>query len=143
MGVDIRSKTLTCHRWSSLHKLLAKTIGAASPGVFDNDGGRGEWTLLVDVCYQCLEDGLNNISGCDAWILAQLFGGNHVRSMAMSLAWLCINGLRLQDGLFAIYPSADRNERLSIALEDAWLDAEDLRGFFGYYEHDQKPEGYR
>jgi hypothetical protein len=64
---------------------------------------------------------------------------------SMSLAWLCINGLRLQEGLFAIYPSADRNERFLIALEgagpDCW-DAEDLRGFFGYYEHDQKPEGY-
>jgi hypothetical protein len=135
---------LTEEYLSSLHKMLADPIGASSPGVFSNNGDNGEWTLFVDECG--LDEDLNNdISSCDAWILAQLFWGNHVKSMAMSLAWLCINGLRLQEGLFAIYPSADKNERLLIALEgagpDCW-DAEDLRGFSGYYERDQKPEGY-
>ena len=124
---------------SSLHHQLAAPVAGDAPGVFQPGRPPLDWETFANEVF--VGNG-GAIEGAEAWVLAQLFWGNHFQSMQFSLAWLCINGLRLQNALYALYPSPENHGRLMEALQaagpDTW-DAETLRALFGYYEREQAP----
>lgn len=124
---------------SSLHNQLVKSVDGDQPGIFKEGIFPQDWATFVADIYDA-NDG--KIEGSEAWLLAQLFWGDHIQSMRFSLAWLCLDGLRLQEGKYALYPSQEYRDRLEVALKAAgpvcW-DAETLRALFGEYENDQIP----
>lgn|GEM_PF-5316253 len=74
--------------------------------------------------------------------MSQLTWGGHVKSLGLSLGWLCFNGLRLQGGTWALYPPIEDHDRLIDYLQSAGpddFDAEALRALIGEYEDAQKP----
>lgn len=122
---------------SSLHDQLAKPVGMSQPGAFYEGTFPQNWSTFVDEMNVTADW---TIDGAEAWILAQLYWGKHFQSMCFSLAWLCLGGLRLQEGLYALYPSPEYSNQLDEALRfagpECW-DAEPLRALFGHYKRDQ------
>jgi hypothetical protein len=120
---------------SSLHsELIGDPKAEFQEGTFPQD-----WANFL-AGFQDGNEG--KIDGGEAWVLAQLSWGDHLPSMSFSVAWLCFNGLRLQDGLYPIWPPCEQFERLESSLDAAgpptW-DAEELRALIGEYERNQLP----
>jgi hypothetical protein len=124
---------------SSLHNQLAAPVAGDAPGVFQEGRPPLDWTTFAN---EVFAGNGGAIPGAEAWLLAQLVWGNHFQSMQFSLAWLCINGLRLQNAVYALYPPSQDHSRFMDALQaagpDTW-DAETLRALFGCYEREQAP----
>jgi hypothetical protein len=125
---------------ASLHEKLASAIRAPGIGVF-RDGDRPlDWTNFVT---ETAAGNMNSgIAACDAWIFAQLYWGQHLQSLAPSVAWLLINGIRLQEGRHPIAPDPRHNVTLKQYLQWAGPDhhdAESLRALFGQYAVEQEP----
>ena len=126
---------LTASYLLTLHQRLAVPSGAEAPGIFHNQGRSEAWDTFIDeITVEYPAEG--------AWVLAQLYWGGHVHSMALSLGWLCVNALRLQQGMWAIYPPPETHPLLIEMLHDAgpdcW-DAESLRALLPTYAASQEP----
>ncbi len=138
---DARGGGITLHAGylSRLHRDLALPLRARSPGQFCDGQAPQDWGSFELALADLTVDGFE---GCEAWILAQLCWGGHVQSMRFSTAWICLNGLRLQNGLFALYPDPAHRAHLQASLAaagpDSW-DAESLRALFGTYAAEQVP----
>jgi hypothetical protein len=73
----------------------------------------------------------------DAWVVAELFWGGYVSHLQLSLGWLLLNGIRIQQGMFAITPHPNSTDQFINCLR--WsgpdlFDAESLRALFYEYE---------
>jgi hypothetical protein len=125
---------------ASLHERLARSIGAPGSGVFRNGDPPQDWTNFVAETAAVNKNG--GMADCDAWIFAQLYWGRHFQSLAPSVAWLLINGIRLQEGRHPIVPDPRDNVALKQYLQWAGPghhDAESLRALFGRYAAEQEP----
>lgn len=121
---------------ASLHALVAHSIDAPGAGVFRDGQFPMDWTeFRRAVDDAALEYGMAD--NAESWLLAQLYWGQHLESLALSVAWLLSNGFRLQEGACMVVPSASHDHKLKEHLKRAGpgiFDAEGLRGFFGWYE---------
>jgi hypothetical protein len=73
----------------------------------------------------------------DAWVIAELFWGGYIKYLHLTLGWLLMNAIRIQQDLPAITPTPDSTPRFTDDLR--WsgpdvFDAESLRGLFYEYE---------
>ncbi len=123
---------------ASLHERLAYSIGAPGIGVFRDGDLPQDWTnFVMEAAVGNMDSGMADY---DAWIFAQLYWGQHLQSLAPSVAWLLINGIRLQEGRHPIVPDPRHNAALKQYL--GWAgpadhDAESLRALFGRYAAEQ------
>lgn len=128
---------------SHVHGLLASAAGADAPGQFRD---RGElsgtcWSATVSELLAA-SDGFDFSYLTDAVILAALRWEGHVRSMALTLGWFCLNGVHLQERVWAIYPPPADHDRLVEYLHFAGPDCRDpesLRALLGGYTDNQRP----
>lgn len=127
-GVDLSSGFL-----SDLHRAIAAPLGVRTAGEFSNGTFPGSWTYFADALTDLLSEDVP-LSEHAAWIVSQIRWGGHIRGLELSTGWLLVNGLRLQDGQFAIYPSQELDGKFIEYLRDAGpdtYDAENLRTLFG------------
>ena len=127
---------------ASLHRQLATFAGGEAPSLFLDhgqpkvlDGQQVTWSLFTEEA--CGDEPLE-----PAWVLAQLYGGGHVRSLSLSLGWLAMNIALLDSEGRAIVPPLDEHARLLQALDYAGPDlhdAESLRALVGVYTAEQWP----
>lgn len=73
----------------------------------------------------------------DAWVIAELYWGDYVNYLHLTLGWLLMNGIRIQHGLPTITPAPETTDRFTDYLR--WsgpdtFDAESLRALFYEYE---------
>jgi len=128
---------------SRVHGLLAEAAGTESPGQFWDKGETAptEWSVTVGEL-TIDSSGFDSSYLSDAIVLAELRWGGHVRSLGLSLGWLCFNGSHLRGGMWAIYPPPGDHYQLlnflGYAGPDCW-DPESLRALLGGYTDSQKP----
>jgi hypothetical protein len=126
---------------ASLHEQVGRPIAAPGIGEFRDGNPPRDWTGFgTDMAPSALEHGL---SGSAAAIFAQLYWGGHVTSLAPTIAWLLIDGLRLQEGLHPIVPDPRHGTKFKEYLNWAGPethDAESLRALFGRLEDEQVPQ---
>ena len=115
---------------AALYDRLAAEMQLADPGVF-TDRTDFPW----DEFYAA---GCGDEPRCeDAWVIAELFWGGYVGYLHLTLGWLLMNGIRIQQNHAAIMPTPDSTELFTDHLR--WsgpdqFDAESLRGLFYKYE---------
>jgi hypothetical protein len=128
---------------ASLHERLARSIGAPGIGVFRDGDPPQDWTNFKQSLTDAAVGNRNSsMADCDAWIFAQFYWGQHVQSLAPSVAWLLINGIRLQEGRHPLVPDPRHSATLQQCLQWAGpdlYDAESLRALFGRYATEQDP----
>jgi hypothetical protein len=120
---------------ADLHRRLASVIDAAETEEFAGRGPAGSWEAFVA---ELTADGPPE----EAYVLAELCWGGHVRSLAFSLGWVCLNQCRLRAGAAALYPPPRDQGRLVRCLRPAGppnYDAEPLRGLLWEWDRDQQP----
>jgi hypothetical protein len=126
-----------------VHKQLASAAGTEAPGQFKDKGELPgtEWSVTTTALLSACE-GFDSSYLTDAVILASLRWAGHVQSVALSLGWLCLNGVHLRGSVWAIYPPPADHDRLieylAFAGPDSW-DPENLRALLGEYTDSQKP----
>jgi hypothetical protein len=133
--VESGRDAVTVDYLASLHDVLAITARADGPGEFSDDGQPTSWGVFLQ---EATVEGPPE----EACLLAQLYWGRHVRSLALSMGWLCMNQVRLRQDQWAIYPPASDHERLLRFLGDAGpgcYDAEPLRALLWEYARKQQP----
>ena len=118
---------------ASLYDLLVKEMNLIDPGVF---------TDRTDVPWlEYYTAGCGDELRCeDAWVIAELFWGGYVKFLHLTLGWLLMNAIRIQQKLLAITPRPNSAERFTDYLR--WsgpeiFDAESLRGLFYEYERQE------
>lgn len=99
----------------------------------------GEFTDRSDLpWFEFWMAGCGDESRCeDGWVIAELYWGGYVPQMQLTLAWLVMNVIRVQQKLPAILPDHDSIRRFIDYLEASGpelYDAESLRCLF--YEYD-------
>jgi len=73
----------------------------------------------------------------DAWVIAELYWGGYINYVHLTLGWLLMNGIRIQQGLPAITPTPETTDRFTDYLRGSGpdtFDAESLRALFYEYE---------
>jgi hypothetical protein len=73
----------------------------------------------------------------DAWVIAEIFWGGYVHYLQITLGWLLMDAIRVQQNLPAITPAPETTDRFTDCLR--WsgpdmFDAESLRALFYDYE---------
>jgi hypothetical protein len=128
---------------SNLHRRIAQSVGAESPGLFSDGISPQDWTTFKREVVTGSDDG---IAGNEHFIVSQIYSGAHVRSMRLTLGWFCMNGLRLQKGHYALYPPPENHHELAKALASSGPDADWDPGsisalFHRYLSEQLPPEG--
>jgi hypothetical protein len=115
---------------ATLYDQLAGEVGITDPGIFKD---------RTDIPWlEFYTDGCGDEPRCeDAWVIAELFWGGYVKHLHLTLAWLLVNAIRIQQKLPAIIPPPESKDRFTDYLQ--WsgpdvYDAESLRGLFYEYE---------
>lgn len=115
---------------AELYKRLTTAASVDHPGDFV-DRNDSPWEDF----YQA---GCGEETRCeDAWVVAELYWGGYVSHMQLTLGWLLLNSIRVQQGMFAITPDPGLTDRFVDCLR--WsgpelFDAESLRALFHEYE---------
>lgn len=113
-----------------LFDLLAAELGDTDAGAFA-DRTHVPWIEYYTA-------GCGDESRCeDAWVIAELFWGGYVNRLQLTLAWLLMNAIRIQQNLPAIVATAESIDQFTEYLR--WsgpdlYDAESLRALFYEYE---------
>lgn len=106
-----------------------------SAGIQDPQGFVDRLDLPWFVFYT---EGCGDESRCeDAWVVAYLFWGGYVQHLHLTLGWLLMNAIRVQQHLPAIYPAPETIDRFTDYLRGSGpdlFDAEGLRSLFSEYE---------
>jgi hypothetical protein len=115
---------------ASLFDRLTNEIGGKDPGAF-RDRTDIPWLEYYTA-------GCGDESRCeDGWVIAEIFWGGYVNSFHLTLGWLLMNAIRIQQRLPAIVPTLASLDRFTDYLRwsgpDSY-DAENLRGLFYEYE---------
>ncbi len=115
---------------ASLYNRLVKEMNL-------NDAG--DFTDRTDVPWlEIYTAGCGDESRCeDAWVIAELFWGGYVKFLHLTLGWLLMNGIRIQQKLLAITPSPNSADRFTDYLRwsgPGTFDAGSLRDLFYEYE---------
>lgn len=108
---------------------------ARAAGTPDSDKFSDRVDIPWDVFY---EDGCGDEARCeDAWVVAELFWGGYVQHLQLTLGWLIMNAIRIQQNLPVLIPAEETLGRFAEFLRAAGpdtFDAESLRALFGDYE---------
>jgi hypothetical protein len=118
------------HYVTELYKLLADAASIANPGSFVD---------RIDTPWEeFYRAGCGDESRCeDAWVVCWLFWNGYVPALHITLGWLLLNAIRLQNGLRAIMPTPGSFPRFADDLRGSGpdlFDAESLRALFDDYE---------
>jgi len=120
---------------ASLYNQLATRVGGTD---------RGNFTDRTDIPWlEYYTDGCGDEPRCeDGWVIAELFWGGYVKYLHLSLGWLLMNAIRIQQNLPAVTPTPESTDRFTDYLR--WsgpdvYDAESLRGLF--YEYEKRVAG--
>jgi hypothetical protein len=115
---------------ASVYHRLAANAGIEHPG---------EFTDRTDMPWlEYYKAGCGDERRCeDAWVIAELFWGGYVKFLHLTLGWLLMNAIRIQQHLPAIMPLSDSTAQFTDYLR--WsgpdtFDAENLRALFYQYE---------
>jgi hypothetical protein len=85
----------------ALHKTIAQHAGIPGAGDFAEGEGRDSWAGFSRALRTY---GRESADDRDAWVIGQLFGGPHLRSLGITVGWLLVSGLRMQKHQPAIDP---------------------------------------
>ena len=120
---------------AALYDRLATEMSLADPGMF-TDRTDSPW-------FDFYNAGCGDEARCeDAWVIAELFWGGYVKYLHLTLGWLLMNAIRVQQKLPAITPAPDLTDRFTDNLQSSGpdvYDAESLRGLF--YEYERRTAG--
>jgi hypothetical protein len=115
---------------ASLYVRLTSEASITDPGVF---------TERTDIPWlEFYTAGCGDEARCeDAWVIAELFWGGYVKHLHLTLGWLLMDAIRIQQNLPAITPTSKTIDRFTDYLR--WsgpdtFDAESLRALFYEYE---------
>lgn len=115
---------------AALYDRLTQTAGIADPQGFV-DRIDLPWFVFYT-------EGCGDETRCeDAWVVAYLFWNGYMQHLHLTLGWLLMNAIRVQQHLSAIYPAPETIDRFTDSLR--WsgpdlFDAESLRSLFSEYE---------
>jgi hypothetical protein len=130
---------------ASLHRDLASSLGGLGPGEFSDisqtrlvDGSPESWSRFLTAPF------VNGVGVPEpAWVFAELYWGQHVRSFGLSLAWLAMNIALLEVEELAVYLPREDPECMMDFLRDSGpedYDAEGLRGYIAGLVEIQRTE---
>lgn len=118
---------------SFVSAMYAQLVTAA-----DINDGRGFKDNPELPWYQFYVEGCGDEDRCeDAWVIAELYWGQYVEYLHLSLGWLVMNAVRVNRQLHALLPSPETTDRFVedlLASGPDLYDAENFRALLYCYE---------